>query len=831
MHKKLLLSFLAVTAISGLSAKHLTPQEALSRALSQPTTGMSKAPASAAMVATRTLVTSDNTEAIYLFEGDGGSALVVPADDRVDPVLGYVDGVGDGCLPPQMEWWLSEYVRQIEYVMSFPESGTGLRLTLPAKAAADKAPIAPMISTRWSQDSPYNYNCPTVNGSKSMTGCVATAAAQILKYHRYPAEGTGTISYSDLNSGASRTLSLDGKPFDYDNMLDSYSGAYNTTQRNAVAFIMQAVGFASEMTYSPEASGASSLTMVEGMKKYFGYNEKMELIYRQNFLRDEWEDLIYENLQKVGPIYYAGTDNIQGAHAFVCDGYSSDGFFHFNWGWGGAYDGYFKLSALIPEGQGIGGNYGGFNFGQEIAVNFTRPDAATIDLNALSCMTLEGSLTAEKVSGNRLKISSDQTSYGAAFYNKSNAAVNVELGLKAVNTATGEETFRGEGTKRTINSYYGMLSVNLYIPENLPDGDYRIYLITRDYPDGEWLELTHDIYCSNYVNISVANGIITSVSNVPGSKIEASGLELSTSVYMGYPFKISYTLVNSGQTEIYDGVAPFIFTVTSGGEIDPKGIGDSFVADMDPGQSMEVETVATLYSYTATAFTGEAYLGLRSQNTGALLTYIPVTVKASPAGTLSVSATDFSMVGDRDNADANNLQFNCGLQVSSGYWAAPFTVYICTLSGSLLQNIVSSETYFLNANETVTTTVSGSFPAAEEGKYYEAIFGYVSGNYIQSIASCIFTVATPYSGVEENVADTASRIAVTADRFSGTLSVTAPSAIGSVEVYTLDGRRLSPDVWIDGPRAGASLSALPDGILLVKVILADGTATAAKVVK
>ena len=237
-------------------------------------------------------------------------------------------------------------------------------------------------------------------------------------------------------------------------MLDSYTGTYNTTQRDAVAFLMQAVGYASEMSYSPEASGAQSPTMLAGLKQYFGYNEKATMLNRQNFPLAEWEYLIYENLKTVGPVYYAGADNIQGGHAFVCDGYSSDGFFHFNWGWGGAYDGYFKLTALTPEGQGIGGNAGGFNFDQEIVLNMTAPGSPTIDLPATSPITLTGNLTGSKYGNKGISLSSDQaSSMGVFCYNASGETVNVGFGIKAVNIASGKETIAGYGSGISLSMY------------------------------------------------------------------------------------------------------------------------------------------------------------------------------------------------------------------------------------------------------------------------------------------------------------------------------------------------------------------------------------------
>ena len=136
-----------------------------------------------------------------------------------------------------------------------------------------------------------------------------------------------------------------------------------------------------------------------------------------------------------------------------------------------------------------------------------------------------------------------------------------------------------------------------------------------------------------------------------------------------------------------------------------------------------------------------------------LLEYIPVTVKA--ATTLDVSATTFTMDGDRNNANPDNLQFNCGLKVTSGYWAAPLRVYICKSNGEVLQTLSSSETFFLDADQSATATVSGTLPDAKTGTLYNAIFGYVEGYYVQSLGMLTFKVKSGQSGVEETSADTA----------------------------------------------------------------------------
>lgn len=145
----------------------------------------------------------------------------------------------------------------------------------------------------------------------------------------------------------------------------------------------------------------------------------------------------------------------------------------------------------------------------------------------------------------------------------------------------------------------------------------------------------------------------------------------------------------------------------------------------------------------------------------------------------------------------------------------------------MLHSLNSAETYFLDASQTASATVEGSFPNATQGTSYMAIFGYVSGYY----TSLTFKVKTPYSGVEETAAEELNPTVVIADRAAGILSVIAPSDIAAVEAWSLDGRRLSLDLSVDGARAGAPLSTLPYGIILVKVTLADGTVTTAKIAK
>lgn len=187
-----------------------------------------------------------------------------------------------------------------------------------------------------------------------MTGCVATAMAQVINYHKYPEKGIGSNSYTTTTSGLSVSFNFGATTFDWDNMADIYSLSSTAEQKTAVATLMKACGVSVNMDYGTGASGAMSAFVPAALVNYFGYDKATAYRERIWFSGQEWEDLVYNELATVGPVYYGGTTARNEGHAFVCDGYRADGFFHINWGWGGQSNGYFRLSALDPSSHGIG---------------------------------------------------------------------------------------------------------------------------------------------------------------------------------------------------------------------------------------------------------------------------------------------------------------------------------------------------------------------------------------------------------------------------------------------------------------------------------------------
>lgn len=310
----------------------------------------------------------NGTPDYYVFNrGADGGYIVVAGDAAALPILGFADE-GTFCLdslPANARWWLGELQREVQYARQLGAA--------PRQMPVLSSSVSPIMKTVWNQGAPYNDKCPTYNGgsSRAVTGCVATAVAQIMKVHNWPPLGEGSVTYDcNVNGEAATTLTADfGQiPFNWDAMRNNYSfGRSTEAEKAAVADLMSAVGIATEMMYGA-SSGTYSIKAFNALRDYFHYDHGMTFCLRDFVPLDQWEQLIRDELDAGRPIYYAGQSD-SGGHAFVIDGYNTNNYFHLNWGWGGRSDGYFAVSALNPS--AMGGS--GFNSGQE-AIMGIQPD-------------------------------------------------------------------------------------------------------------------------------------------------------------------------------------------------------------------------------------------------------------------------------------------------------------------------------------------------------------------------------------------------------------------------------------------------------------------------
>ena len=294
----------------------------------------------------------------------GSGFVIVSGDDELPPVVGYSSDAPavSGALPPQLEAWLAAYSAYVEDVQQ------GASVPQAASVRSGGEAIGPLLTTTWGQDWPYNALCPSnVFGALYPAGCVATAAAQIMNYHRWPERGTGSVECSG------ETLDLSTHVYDWGNMRDSYShymdadGNYipldfTEQQGTAVATLMRDFGYATGMRYTSEGSFARDQDIVETLFENFGYAPTLRHHYRRLYTKSTWEQLIREELSAGRPMVYSGSKGFGEAdgHSFVCDGIDADGLLHINWGWNGTYNGYFDMDILQFEGEGTGHDAGGY---------------------------------------------------------------------------------------------------------------------------------------------------------------------------------------------------------------------------------------------------------------------------------------------------------------------------------------------------------------------------------------------------------------------------------------------------------------------------------------
>ncbi|MDE6273358.1 MAG: C10 family peptidase [Muribaculaceae bacterium] len=372
------LALSGLTAL-GLHAAHLSPQEALQRLKSDRNrVAASKAIANSNPRYLGSIPTEAGKDALYLYTLSARPGyLILAADDRLVPMLGYSEtGTLNNTeeLPDGLKWWMNQIADEINYMLTENDDESAWTVKLPPSVGPA---IAPLVSARWGQTDPYNAMTPIVNEKQSPTGCVATALTQIMYHYSWPPAPKGSITYKDTSSDkVTRSMTFDGLQFEWEKMLDVYSEDSPQDAIDAVALLMKAVGHGVKMTYGASSSGATDDNAKDGMINYFGYSKDMKHIRRESFTRNEWENILYSMLSAGMPIYYTGRDAVwlgSGGHAFVCDGYDGQGYFHFNWGWNDKYNGYFLTTCMVPAGAGTGGYINGYNYTQSIMVNM-HPD-------------------------------------------------------------------------------------------------------------------------------------------------------------------------------------------------------------------------------------------------------------------------------------------------------------------------------------------------------------------------------------------------------------------------------------------------------------------------
>ena len=434
---------------------------------------------------------SSATQAAYYIFNSNKGFIIVAGDDRAHQILAHGDRPLDmKRMPDNMKFWLSTYKKQIEFLQAHP----GMVVDQPKLNKSLRTPdVAPLLTAEWDQDAPYYNHCPMYNGSYCLTGCPATSLSMVFYYWKYPTDPTPEVEGYTNESYGFQIPALPSITFDWDNMLDKYTGGYTPAQADAVAWLMRYVGQEEHMDYTPSGSGAMGADILRAVK-FFGYDEEMARLEFKTrtddygndtavyYTDDEWAALLQNELAEGRPVVYCGYDYSYwgwSGHAFNVDGYTaSDNTYHVNWGWSGDGNGDFVLNAFSSSGYT-------FDIEQQMIMGIQPPaqgpsikiNPSKLEMNAYPGKTATATV---KVKGQLLNsaidltlndesgmFSIDATSVDVS-EQEAGKVITVTYAPTAVGTHTATITLSNPDAEDKVITINGTAVLETYVPYMLP---------------------------------------------------------------------------------------------------------------------------------------------------------------------------------------------------------------------------------------------------------------------------------------------------------------------------------------------------------------------------
>ena len=303
----------------------------------------------------------NNQTLFYSFSFKDGGFVLVSADKRTKPILGYSttndfissntgNAVELNSLPSSpVKELLTEYAEQINTIKlnkNITEHGEWDRITKGGTSVVHNSnDVEPLTDALWGQGYPYNIYCPLLSsGQRTVAHCGATAMAILLRHYKFPSHGLSSVSYSW--QGQTLAADFSAATYDYDKMPTSLTNA-TEEEIHQVAQLSYHCGLAQYVNYGIPYSYSQYdwwNSIPDAFELYFGY-ERPLVKYKQAYSAADWEQLLINELSEGCPIFYWSDGS--GGHFWVLDGYQEPGYFHMNWGWNGAGNGYFTLDNLV----------------------------------------------------------------------------------------------------------------------------------------------------------------------------------------------------------------------------------------------------------------------------------------------------------------------------------------------------------------------------------------------------------------------------------------------------------------------------------------------------
>jgi hypothetical protein len=833
MKKNLLILILCTLSIY-IYANKRTEKEAsqlASQFLSSASGSLQKAPASSnskMQLAYSSKKTNDSNALYYIYnKGNKNGYVIISGDDRAKTVLGYADD-GDfdfSILPESAKEWLKFYESEITSLpeVEYPTTKV-VRSTVATKNNEYPTFISPLLGNiKWSQTAPYNNLCPIIDSTKNvraMTGCVATAMAQVMRYYKWPVKGTGSHSYKTSSYNLPLSLDFYNTTFDWNNISETYDS--NSTQNNAVATLMYNCGVAINTDYA-QSSSASSIDVAIALSTYFGYDKNIQIYSRDYCSRTKWVEMLKTELSAARPILYGGVNSSSVGHMFVCDGYDENGLFHFNWGWGGYANGYFEISALDPANLKTSSNTGGFNNTQTIITGIQKPNSFSVPTYMI---LMPHKLTTANDSISRTDnfsiVSQGIGNYGA---NKFTGKVGVAL----YNSNGFIDVLKCESQNDLIPwSGWGRLPFLVKIPDKLSNGNYQIYAVYKSSTDSSWQKIKAKIGTPEYLNIFVSSSnILIKTPQNASPALNLDSLITIGNLYQNKTARFNVNITNYGteynsllkvylQSKANNKISQIIsvetINITSN---ETRNLIFSANIKVDPGQYK----LCILYDSTNNESTVQ-YATLGSE--------LMVNVLAETNDSAKLVLNSKISFPNSSSVDKNNVTLTAQIKNTGGAFNNVLVANIFPLTSENSLSVIGYQSIVLDSNEEKTVTFKAPVDLAP-GNYRIAVYCFnASKGWTKIVPDELSTI--PFTLVDKatevNNTNTIG-LEVFPNPASDILKLKSDLFIKQITISDLQGKQLKSLLTNHNNEIAIPIEDLKSGIYLIKV----QTDNATKIVK
>jgi len=737
----------------------------------------------------------------YVFNaGDKDGFVIVSGDDAVKPILAYSDegSFPTGKIPENICNWLNYYSKEIQYVVANPSSQTSPNTTnetVPGLRTTNSAATPLLGRIRWDQGDPYNLLCPysTKYSQKTVTGCVATAMAQVMKYYEWPIQGTGSSGYTfDLDSvSTTLTANFGQTTYKWNEMLDNYNATSTLAQDSAVALLVYHCGVAVEMDYNTSGGGGSSASLSDAgisLKNNFGYDSDLQLFRREFFNLTSWTEKLMNEIDAGRPVLYAGGSD-HGGHAFVCDGYDSDSLFHFNWGWGGSANGYFSISILDPEYSGIGSSSGGYSQDQYAIAGIQKPDGVNSPSYQLGMYNF--GMTSNKSSLSN--ISSDKFNASLGFLNW---GLNSFSGYVAAGLFKNGifQKYLSRVSFSNINTYSGYnYTFNNLSLSGLAAGNYQLYLVHQPSGGSTWFQVCGSFSLNNYLDITISGSSATiTAPSIKPELVLTSEIQTNGIIYQNKTGRFDISVKNNG-VEFYSYLSIYIYSATnpSVNQYLDKGLtvirnGETLSVQLIGSISLSPGTYNAIAVYDSTNnFSTDKFQEVDQSS----FTPLQFTIYSEPDNPVMTLLKKISITGGNTLYIDKTLSLNAEIKNTGGFYDNQILAFIFPSTGVSSLGYLNPLTIFIDTDETKTYTLTGSFDL-DPGNYVIVLYYYLDGWKSFTTSNYYYISVTLHENPVSIENTTTESMHLSSNPVEESIEIITSEKVLQAEIYDLNGRML-----------------------------------------